>query len=218
MYLETLQVALKNKYDTEFRNGTHVSDLVLCERKSIIRKLEPEPITMKELNYFTSGRAIHDAIATLAKQCPSFEIEKEINFNGIIGHVDLYDSAHNIPIECKSMRVKEVKQPKSHHIQQLKYYMAMLGANKGVILYQCLLNFDEKPFVEFEIEMSAKEREDLLDLMINQKIFYEKNLEEKTPMKADNVFHDPNLNWLCVNRDGKPNCPYYHRCKEQDSK
>lgn len=95
MILEALSVALKNKYDTEFRDGIHVTDLTLCPRKSIFRKLEPKPITNKELNFFTSGRAIHSAIQSLVEQdqAGQFEIEKEVTWEGITGHIDLFDGA-----------------------------------------------------------------------------------------------------------------------------
>lgn len=209
MYLEKLTVALKNKFDAEQRNGTHVSDITLCPRKSVFRKLQPQPLTMRELNFFTSGRAIHDAIQILAQSSEDqFEIEKEIECKGVVGHVDLYDVRHNIPIECKSMRVKYVEEPKPFHVKQLHYYMTMLNADKGVLLYQCLLNFDEHPFREFEITMSKSERKDRLDAME----FYAKNFQEslkaKNPAKAVHVFNNEELNWLCKS------CPYYKQCEE----
>lgn len=213
MILENLTVALKNKYDTEFRDGIHVSDLTLCIRKSIFRRLEPTPITMKELNFFTSGRAIHAAIQELAQANPAFEMEKEVKYEGIQAHIDLYDSEHNIPIECKSSRTKEVKAPKGFHLEQLKAYMAMTNATKGLLLYQCLMNFEDKPFVEFEIEQTQEQNKKTLQLLLAKAEDYSRNLENKTPMLAENVFDNPDMNWLCVNRDGTPNCPYYDQCK-----
>ena len=209
MILETLQAELKNKYDTEFRDGVHVSDLTLCPRKSIFRKLEPTPITNKELNFFTSGRAIHDAIQTLAKRQPRYEIEKQVEYNGVVGHIDLYDTEHNIPIECKSMRTKDVKEPKPHHVSQLKFYMAMLGADTGIILYQCLMNFDDKPFVEFEVTMNEEERRIVLQMLEIQKVLYSESLAEKKPFQAVSVIDDPKLNWQCKS------CQYYQKCNLQ---
>src|SRR5207245_773434 len=144
MYLDLLMKSLKTKFDSEEREGIHVSDLTLCLRKAVFKKLNPTPITAKELNFFTSGRAIHDAIQMVANVNEEmFEIEKEIEFQGIQGHIDLYDTKANIPIECKSSRTKEIKEPKKFHIDQLKYYMAFTGADKGAILYQALMHFDE---------------------------------------------------------------------------
>ena len=209
MYLDLLTVALKNKYDTEMRNGIHVSDLILCSRKSVFRKLNPIALTMRDLNFFTSGRAIHEAIQSLAaSNTTKFEIEKEIKYNGIEGHVDLYDTENNIPIECKSMRVREVLQPKPHHVEQLKDYMAILNATKGVILYQCLMNFNDKPFAEFEITMTPQEIKDQLSHMELQARLHKKALDKKDGMLAPFVINDPKLNWLCKS------CPYLERCKE----
>lgn len=121
-----LKGSLYKEYNQE-RIGVHVSDLIYCPRESIFRKLHPIPITDRELNFFTSGRAIHDAIQTLAKHYPKYEIEKEIEFipieneftkglpeikrmNGIgrklkiLAHIDLFDTEKKIPIEAKSSR------------------------------------------------------------------------------------------------------------------
>ena len=215
MYLDQLTVALKNKYDTEMRDGIHVTDLTLCSRKSVFRKLQPTALTMKELNFFTSGRAIHEAIQSLCDP-DKFEIEKEVKYNGVTGHVDLYDIRNNIPIECKSMRVAKVENPKSFHVEQVKDYMAMLGSSTGVILYQCLMNFNDKPFVEFEVHMTQKEIDQrLADLGLRSRL-HQKALDKKDAMLAPYVLKDPNMNWLCVNRNGTPNCPYYDKCKEAD--
>ncbi len=208
MILDNLTVALKNKYDTEFRDGIHVTDLTLCPRKSIFRKLEPTPITNKELNFFTSGRAIHAAIQELAQYEPYYDIEREVIWEGIKGTIDLYDSQHNIPIECKSTRVKTVANPKGFHVDQLKAYMAMTKATKGIILYQCLLNFDDKPFVEFEFETTIEENNQTLQLLLLKAKDYAKNLENKTPMEAENVFDNAEMNWLCKD------CVYRNRCED----
>lgn len=208
MITDQLTIALKNKYDTEFRDGIHITDLTLCPRKSILRKLEPNPLTIKELNFFTSGRAIHAAIQELAQAEPKYDIEREVEFEGIKGTIDLYDSENNIPIECKSTRVKTVTKAKSFHIEQLKAYMAFTKSTKGFILYQCLLNFDDKPFVEFEFETTEEENKQTLQILLLKAKDYAKNLEDKTPMLAENVFDNPDMKWLC--RD----CPYYKKCED----
>lgn len=211
MYLDILYTALRTKYDKENRGGIHVSDLTLCPRKSIHRRIEPTAITNKELNFFTSGRAIHEAIQNLTDYHESvekrFEIEKEVVYKEVQGHVDLYDKLTNTPIECKTIRTKEIKEPKAFHVDQLKSYMAILGSNKGVLLYQCLLHFDDNPFVEFVIEMNDVDRKAQLNKLEAYSIDYKTNLENKTPEKAIYVLNDPNLNWLCKY------CPYLSSCK-----
>lgn len=216
MYLEHLTTALRSKFDSEVRGGIHVSDLVMCVRRNALKRIEPTPVTMKELNFFTSGRAIGDALQTLAGYDSNrFKAEHEVEWNGIVAHIDIYDSQNNIPIECKSMRVKEVKEPKSHHVDQLKSYMVMVGSNKGVLLYQCLMHFEDKPFVEFEITMTEAEMAQHREWMIVQAEYFRVAVESKDAMTVKGVLKDPELNWLCISRDGKPNCPYYDRCKAE---
>lgn len=124
--MNELKSSLFVEYNKE-RIGVHVSDLIYCQRESIFRKLNPIPLTDKELNFFTSGKAIHGAIQDLAKHFPKYEIEKEIEFipveneftNGldevkrldgiakdlkILAHIDLFDTERGIPIEAKTAR------------------------------------------------------------------------------------------------------------------
>lgn len=236
-YLDLLYSALRKHYDNEFRTGVHVSDITLCPRKAVWRRLNPQPITNKELNFFTSGSAIHHSIQLLAEMVPNdyetdqymkenwskikndlkkngnrFEIEKEVMFEGIPqGHVDIYDTKNNIPIECKSARVKTVEKPKPFHVQQLKSYMAMLGADTGIVLYQCLMNFGDNPFVEFEIKMTVEERKIHMNWLKAMYSDFEKAEKAKDHKLAINIINDSNLNWLCKDRDGNT-CPLYDEC------
>lgn len=121
--LNELKTSLYFEYSKE-RTGVHVSDVIYCPRESVFRKLTPIAVTDKELNFFTSGAAIHTSIQTLAKYFDKYEIEKEIIFEPgkheytkdllceenedeelkILAHVDLWDKERNIPIEAKSTR------------------------------------------------------------------------------------------------------------------
>lgn len=214
MIIELLTSRLKEHFDKDSREGVHVSDLTLCIRKAAFKKFEPTPSTMRDVNFFTSGRAIHDAIQTLAQyEKDRFEIEKPIEYEGIVGHIDLYDKINNIPIECKSSRVKTVSKPKSFHVDQLKCYMAITGADIGIILYQCLIHFDDTPFVEFEIKMTKEEREQQLMNMSVRRDYFKHALFTKDPLSINGVLDNPDLNWMCVTREGVANCPYYQKCK-----
>ena len=162
---------------------------------------------MRDLNFFTSGRGIHDSIQILAKENGDYEIEKEVEKDGIIGHIDLYDKKNNIPIECKSMRVKELKCPKSHHIDQLESYMALTNSKKGILLYQLLLHYDDKPFVEFECEATDAELANRKIWLINRAKKYAEVLKKQlSPMEMLGVFNNPNLNWLCRSCSHRSQC------------
>lgn len=213
MYLEQLLTSLYEKFNGDERSGIHVSDLTLCPRKSVWRKLNPEPCTPRDLNFFSSGRSIHDSIQTLANHNKKkFEIEKELSWEGISGHVDLVDTENNIPIECKSARVKTMDVVKPHYVSQLKAYMAILGSKTGVVLVQLLMHFDDKSFVEFEITMDEEEMNTTKQKLLLDKEFYLMALEKKDPMLARGVTKDKDLDWLCRN------CPHYADCLKNDIK
>ncbi|MDE1767705.1 MAG: Dna2/Cas4 domain-containing protein, partial [Thaumarchaeota archaeon] len=172
-----------------------------------------EPCTMRDVNFFSSGRAIHDAIQTLANfGKKKFEIEKELEWEGISGHVDLVDTENNIPIECKSARVKTMDAVKPHYVSQLKAYMAILGSRTGVVLVQLLMHFDDKPFVEFEITMDDEEINTTKQKLLLDKEIYLMALEKKDPMLARGVVEDPDLNWLCKS------CPHFVECLKNGEK
>lgn len=207
MIVETLTKSLKKKFEEDDRKGIHVSDLTLCPRKSIFDRLEDKPLSMRDLNFFTSGRAIHDSIQILAKENGDYEIEKEVEKDGIIGHIDLFDKKNNIPIECKSMRVKEAKEAKSHHIDQLESYMAMTNSKQGILLYQLLLHYDDKPFVEFEHKVTDEQLEKRRQWLINRAKKYTEIIEKQlSPMEMVGVFNDPKLNWLCRSCSHRAQC------------
>jgi hypothetical protein len=82
--------------------------------------------------------------------------------------VDIYDRKRNIPLEFKTSRASDIKEPKSFHVQQLKYYMAMLDVPQGYMLYQLLLHFGETPFKAFKITMNVQERKDQREKLVKE--------------------------------------------------
>jgi CRISPR/Cas system-associated exonuclease Cas4 (RecB family) len=190
------------------REGTHLSDLTMCIRQGVFRKIDPLPISEKTLSIFSAGRAIHGAIQWLfLSDIKRFEREKHLEFRGIKGSVDIYDKIRNIPLEFKTSRASDITAPKHFHLQQLKYYMAMLGSGEGYMIYQCLLHFGNAPFKAFKITMSAKERKEQLDKLVDEADSLKRALEARDPSLARSVYDDPSLNWLC--RD----CSYQVNCK-----
>lgn len=227
MILNELTGTLKNHYDTVLRDGIHVSDLTLCMRKMVFRKLKPVPTTMKELNFFTSGRAIHDAIQTLAQYNPKYQIEKEVEHRFIrnieegskvdpnlrvTGHIDLYDSENNIPVECKSSRANQQKGIKSFHLKQLEIYMAMVNSEKGLMLYQNLMHFGDTPFQEYEVEGTKDKNQTTLKWVEEKAELYANALEQEDPELADDVMNNSDMNWLCKD------CVYKKECTEMSHK
>lgn len=174
-FIHKLKSSLFVKFN-QAREGIHVSDINLCARETVFRRLNPKQLTNRDLNVFTSGRAIHDAIQTLAEYYKEYTIEKEINFNPlenkwtkdidgadlitIKAHIDIYDSVNNIPIEAKTVRKKNLgtydkstkkysdEKAKPFNVEQLQMYMALTDSDIGYLVYQLLLNFDDTPISE----------------------------------------------------------------------
>jgi len=207
MILEELYKSLYEEY-SKVRPGVHVSDITLCPREACFRKLDPKPLTNTDLNFFTSGKAIHEALQSLVKKYPDrFEIEKEVKFGDIVGHIDLFDLTNHIPIEAKSARVKTMTEPKAHYLKQLEAYMALTGADTGIILVQCLLNYEETPFLEFEHHMTAEQREATMKQLKEDAGALKCGIMNVDPSLVRHINYDLTLNWKCRY------CPYAKPCE-----
>ena len=130
--IPVLMESLYTHYN-EPRESVHLSDLTLCVREQVFRRINPYSVQARELNYFILGKSSHEAAQILAKRYPErFEVEKEVWHNDLlVAHVDLYDKIANVPFEMKTYRGKNPDAPKAHQLTQVKGYMAMLGASKG---------------------------------------------------------------------------------------
>jgi hypothetical protein len=117
------------------RDGFHVSDVCLCPRQKVYREIDRVPIDAKTVSIYSAGKAVHEAVQLLfLNDKRTFEREKYIEFEDIQGSVDIYDRRRNIPLEFKTTRASDIKEPKSFHVDQLKYYMAILEAPEGYML------------------------------------------------------------------------------------
>jgi len=207
MILETLYDALYEEYN-KVREGIHVSDITLCPREACFRRLDPKPLTNTDLNFFTSGKAIHEAIQSLVKKYPNrFEIEKEVRHGEIRGHIDLFDKTNHIPIEAKSARVKTMSEPKAHYLKQLEGYMALTGSDTGIILVQCLLNYEDAPFIEFEHHMTEEQRHNTMKQLEEDATMLKCGIANVDPSLVRHINYDLTLNWKCRY------CPYAKPCE-----
>lgn len=178
-----------------------MTDLVLCSRLRVFREIDPLPID-------ATGMALHGVYQwMLLRDSRRFEREKHLEFRGITGSVDIYDKIRNIPLEFKTTRASSMVKSKSWHVQQLKYYIAMSNATQGYIMYQLLMHFGNAPFRTFKITMSAQERKEQLDKLVDEADSLKRVMEARDPSLAKPVYADPKLNWLCKD------CPYQVNCK-----
>jgi hypothetical protein len=147
---------------------------------------------------YSAGKAIHEAIQLLFRgNKRMFEIEKYVEYQDIQGSVDLYDRRRNIPLEFKTSRSYDMKEPKIFHVQQLKYYMSILNADEGHMIYQCLLDFGEAPFKDFRIIMNAQDRNNQRIKLVKEIHSLKRAMEVGDPALARSVSEDTSLNWLC---------------------
>jgi len=200
--LEGKLIKLLKKEYSKPRTGTHVSDIILCLRESVWRKIDPQPLTSRDLSFFALGSGSHLALQRLANK-GDIEDEKHLEYKGIVGSVDMYQK---IPIEVKTSRSKyEIKEPKPFHLTQLRFYMAMLNSNVGVLFYFLMNNF-EKYFDSWTYTLTNKELKDTLIEMEEKSKRYNIALELKDPFSAPGVRYDTDLNWKCGFCNWKKSC------------
>ncbi len=218
MIIDKLKEATDIHYNKQ-REGIHVSDLTLCPREACFRALEPKdedgiPIdktkraTMRDVSNFSSGKAIHEAIQLLASYFPEYEIEKEVKYGDIIGHIDLFDKSNHIPIEAKSARKPTMDEPQASYLKQLEAYMALTNADTGIILVQLLQHFKDKPFVEFYHHMTEEQRKAVLSQLQQDAIILKVGMIEKDPGLVRHIADDDKLNWKCNY------CKWFNPCLE----
>jgi CRISPR/Cas system-associated exonuclease Cas4 (RecB family) len=120
------------------RQGIHVTDLVF-PRRAYFRIKHPEVMpTEEEVGRYIAGRGHHHVLEVLAA-LPEYR-EVEVAWNGIEGHIDVFEDA---PVEIKTTRAlrvasaEEIKREYPFWIRQLGYYCAMTGKRKGrlVVFY-----------------------------------------------------------------------------------
>jgi hypothetical protein len=207
-YIHRMQEAMEEWYSKK-RGESHVSDALLCPRQKVFREIDRLPIDAKSVSIYSAGKAMHEAIQLLfLSDKRTFEREKYIEYDDILGSVDIYDRRRNIPLEFKTTRSSDIKEPKSFHVEQLKYYMAILEASEGYVLYQLLMHFGETPFKAFRITMSAQERRNQREKLVTEINSFKRAMDKGDPSIARSVEKDPSLNWLCKD------CPYLTDCRK----
>jgi len=131
----------------------YVADLVSCPQKRSLRLLYPE-LSFKFEPHAVLGDAAHAGLQQLLAQS-GFEVEKEVEdvveVSGraykVKGRVDAYSKERGLVVEIKTGRSGEGL-PREHHLLQVKAYMAMLGARKGLLVY-----LTSEKLAEFEVEL-----------------------------------------------------------------
>jgi hypothetical protein len=162
-YIAIMRETMEQWYSRP-RNGWHVTDIALCPRQRVFKAIDPLPLTDKELNMYSSGSAVHEAVQWLFMSNPGrYEKEKYVEYNDIEGSIDIFDKKRNTPIEFKTLRSSNIDKPKSFQEEQLRYYMAMQNSPVGYMIYQCLMHFGNSPWRRFKVTMTEQQRKDQLE-------------------------------------------------------
>lgn len=201
---EKLLNLLKDEYGRE-RDGVHVSDILLCIRQNVYRKLQPTKISEKELSFYALGEGAHLSLQRLVENGGAVT-EKVITLNGITGTVDVFDG---VPIEIKTTRSHD-DSTKSFHITQLKYYMAITKSNVGILLY-FMMNDYERPFRFRTVTLSDKELDEARSEIKERGALFTEALLSRDPFKAPHVKNESDLAWKCKY------CQYKEQCWSKEN-
>jgi len=187
------------------RSGIHVTDLVLCLRQAVFRKLIPVPPGVKQLSYYLDGARRHEALQKLySANDPAHVVsEKKGIFEGVSYSIDLY---FQMPIEFKTTRAREAMP--EHWIRQLAYYMLATDSNVGILQIQRIVPKDEDSiFPSYLVEFTNEgQRISWLEEFRIRKDIFRKALDAGMPQLAP-IYRGEN-SWLCRQ------CPYKSRCDE----
>ncbi|MDQ6863015.1 MAG: Dna2/Cas4 domain-containing protein [Thermoproteota archaeon] len=206
-YIALMRETMEEWYSRP-RKGWHVTDIALCPRQRVFKAIDPLPLTDKELNMYSSGKAVHEAVQWLFMSNPGrYEKEKYVEYNDIEGSIDVFDKKRNTPIEFKTLRSSNIDKPKSFQEEQLRYYMAMQNSPIGYMIYQCIMHFGDSPWREFKVTMTEQQRKDQLEKLVREMTSLQNAMKAKDPSLARNVYLDKDLNWLCKE------CPYGKECE-----
>src|SRR5689334_16500815 len=97
-YVPLMRESMEEWYSKP-REGYHVSDVTMCPRKQVFKEIDPGPLTDKELNMYSSGRAVHEAVQWLFMSNKGrFDKEKYVEYDNIQGSIDIYDKKKNVPL------------------------------------------------------------------------------------------------------------------------
>lgn len=186
-----LLAKLQAKY-SESRTAIHVSDLILCARQSLARRLDPRPPTPQELSYYVDGAARHHALQALYGDGIA---EHEVELEGVSCHVDIYDDR---VIEYKSTR--GTKAVGEHWLRQVIYYLLATKTREGTLIVQ-RINYKkakagkQTPFEVYTVSVTPLQFEHALEDFRSRRSAFLAALEAKD-MKLAPIWRGEG-DWLC---------------------
>lgn len=149
-----------------------MSELGSCRRKVGYKLAGVQPVNQVGSVQAVMGSAIHDAIADVLRRLdrPGDLIEHEVEFAGLIGHLDRYESHDQRVVDCKTTSARWLEHIKLHgpsrgHVWQLSLYAAALITD-GVPVKTCRLDYivrDSGNEYQIEWEFNSQDVRDAID-------------------------------------------------------
>ena len=175
-------------------NSIAVTSLVYCSHKFHLQKQHPIPTISQNLYapWATWGRLVHLGLQSLIKSYwRGAQVEVEVakglvvDDREVVVHGRIDAIVHGTVYEFKSSR-SDTDLPKPHHVLQLRIYMNLAKATKGVLVY---LTPDR--ITEYTIENPMTDNE-----------------LRRLVMETINDYKHPRWDWECQYCPFAPLCPY----------
>lgn len=196
----------------------HVSELLSPRKAYWVRTTGEERVTDEMIGLFAAGEAWH---LLLQHVCGIEFAEKQVRHCGVVGTQDLHppdgestelktSRKYTVPDECEP-----------RYVDQITAYMAMEDAPVGhvVVIYtNAGRKWDNSKAsmierVSWRIELSAQERKEIRDALVEGKERLLDAIKTKQPKKVDLC-----ADWMCASvYKGEVNsvCPFYLDCKPE---
>ncbi|ABM80792.1 CRISPR-associated protein Cas4 [Hyperthermus butylicus] len=205
--LEELYVIKQRDFSEKLReltdpNVVYVTDLVTCSHKRIMRLNYPL-LSFQFEPQLLIGELVHAGLQALLARDGSewraeVQIEERYDIDGgevvLKGRADLVKYNDGVPetvVEIKTARMLPEGAPLEHHVMQLRIYLQLLGARRGILLYVTpdrLVEFEVEPV---NVDIGALIRETVYD------------------MRA------PRYDWECRYCPFRKFCPYARKARQQ---
>ena len=198
--------ALENEYEERKREGIHYSELIYCPREALLRRIDPKPLTTREMMFFFIGECVHRGIEYLLKKHypKDVETEKQVRYKGLIGTMD--SVVNEMVCEYKtSWSTKPTL--KQHYRDQCEGYMAMANTNDGLVMIVMLMWIlkGQTPFQIHNLHMTEGDREKRLKWIEDETKAYKIALDKKDWHIARHVIGSE-MRWKCES------CRYRSMC------
>lgn len=202
--------------DTNRHKGIHASDL-LDPRRAYWQRVDPRPLTERQVWFFTIGRVLHTLIESAASTThdPTNADAGTHEAYGILFSPDILREEQ--PIEIKTSRAQYEPHPDflqedlHNYLEQLCIYMVLTGSLRGSlwILYISLKDETNRTAPDircYSVSLTKQQADEL-----KQQILHTKQKLDKALTERNHTLLPLCRAWLC----GPEGCVWWTRCKPE---